>query len=352
MVRNKKIDIMKGILIFLMVFAHGKPPEEIHRYIYLFHMPVFIVFSGYLWNEKYSDDFAGIKKLFLRKIQSLYVPFVVCNGCFFIGQLLLGVMQGDRINIVFIAKHLIKISFFQGRISLCDTTWFFAVLFFVTLIYSICMYLMRKVAKDKYELCVTIISCICLLLGYLMQHNNINFCQIGTIMSFIIIFDMGHKMLKYGNKYIESINKDQALIYIFGGGLSLLVCYKITTVETRMITNTYENILVYIMATIFGFIMLLGIAELMNKYLEKVFDLFRKYSVVIICIHMLAFKIVTVIQIEIYNLDSNNISSYPTLISDNGWWALYGIVGLAIPIIIKNIYDKCVFYMCKNKRVS
>ena len=61
--RDETIDIMKGILMSLVVMAHAQGP--FHRFIYLFHMPVFIMISGYLFhNDKLRKEEIGhiIKK--------------------------------------------------------------------------------------------------------------------------------------------------------------------------------------------------------------------------------------------------------------------------------------------------
>ena len=50
--RNRSVDAVKGILIFLVVIGHvllGTLDENIIRYtIYSFHMPAFFFVSGYL----------------------------------------------------------------------------------------------------------------------------------------------------------------------------------------------------------------------------------------------------------------------------------------------------------------
>lgn len=78
MYRNKEIDSIKFLLIFLVVFGHFIEGflkifefDLIYRFIYAFHMPVFVFFSGYLSSgkidEKKSD---GI-------LFTIIIPFVV-----------------------------------------------------------------------------------------------------------------------------------------------------------------------------------------------------------------------------------------------------------------------------------
>lgn len=53
MVQNKQriewIDTIKGVGIILVLIGHCNIPN-INQYIYLFHMPLFYIISGYCWN--------------------------------------------------------------------------------------------------------------------------------------------------------------------------------------------------------------------------------------------------------------------------------------------------------------
>lgn len=71
-VRSRVLDITKGIGIVLVVWAHARGPFS--RYMYLFHMPLFFLVSGYLFNRGCS-----LKEFILKKIKSLYIPFIVWN---------------------------------------------------------------------------------------------------------------------------------------------------------------------------------------------------------------------------------------------------------------------------------
>jgi len=53
--RNKRkdyLDLAKGIGIILVVFGHVNIPEEVHRAIFMFHMPLFLIISGMLFRRK------------------------------------------------------------------------------------------------------------------------------------------------------------------------------------------------------------------------------------------------------------------------------------------------------------
>lgn len=50
MQKKNYIDIAKGIGIILVILGHSGVNSEIKDFIYGFHMPLFFVISGYLYN--------------------------------------------------------------------------------------------------------------------------------------------------------------------------------------------------------------------------------------------------------------------------------------------------------------
>jgi len=72
--RFEILDIAKGIGIFLVVFAHVNYTPFLLAYIYSFHMPIFFVFSGMLFNRDKYDNFLCFLK---RRIKTLIYPYLL-----------------------------------------------------------------------------------------------------------------------------------------------------------------------------------------------------------------------------------------------------------------------------------
>ncbi|UKI56515.1 MAG: acyltransferase family protein [Treponema succinifaciens] len=78
-VKNKErtplYDVAKGICIISVVLGHLGIAT---RFVYFYHLPVFFFISGLFLNaEKYS-----FKDFLLKKIKSLYVPYVIISLLF------------------------------------------------------------------------------------------------------------------------------------------------------------------------------------------------------------------------------------------------------------------------------
>ena len=64
------VDIAKGIAIFLVIMGHTYPPGgEVCKFIFLFHMPLFFLVAGYLYNyEKYKNNFINLIKSSVKRL--------------------------------------------------------------------------------------------------------------------------------------------------------------------------------------------------------------------------------------------------------------------------------------------
>lgn len=89
--RNKEIDIVKGLAIFLVIFGHSIQylggdkylnseaffDNVLFKLIYSFHMPLFMMLSGFLF--AYSINKYTIRELISKRFKSLIVPILTCS---------------------------------------------------------------------------------------------------------------------------------------------------------------------------------------------------------------------------------------------------------------------------------
>ena len=73
--RDPVIDSMRGIGIVLMVLGHSGFPGT--DFIYLFHMALFFMLSGWLFSLR-----GGLAHFAKRKLVTLWLPFVAANTVF------------------------------------------------------------------------------------------------------------------------------------------------------------------------------------------------------------------------------------------------------------------------------
>ena len=78
--RDRTLDVLKGIGIILMVVGHSG--SRLTSFIYLFHMALFFMASGYVWNDDKVKDVSSLKKVLLSRVRGLWLPYTVGNGIF------------------------------------------------------------------------------------------------------------------------------------------------------------------------------------------------------------------------------------------------------------------------------
>ena len=103
------IDIVKGFAIFLMLYGHCIQycavesdilfyENSVFNIIYSFHMPLFMLVSGFLFYFSFSKY--SLKELLVRKTQSLIQPIVFGSMLIcLIAEVPLGIISGDYSNI-------------------------------------------------------------------------------------------------------------------------------------------------------------------------------------------------------------------------------------------------------------
>lgn len=72
--RDAEFDIAKGILIICVVLGHGGS-DTIGEFVYRFHMPLFIILSGYFIKRQ-----TDIRQYTKERILKLMLPYFVYMG--------------------------------------------------------------------------------------------------------------------------------------------------------------------------------------------------------------------------------------------------------------------------------
>lgn len=89
--RDITFDLMKGIAILAMLCGHCVIPEFLHHFIYMWHMPLFFMVSGYFFYVK------PWKKSLESSIRGLMVPYVITCGIVLIVSLVLSMDISEKV---------------------------------------------------------------------------------------------------------------------------------------------------------------------------------------------------------------------------------------------------------------
>jgi len=149
--RIEEIDILKALGIICMVAGHSGAPFT--HFVYLFHMAIFFMASGFCFKDTDSDNIKSVIKAIKNKFKQLWLPFFAWNTIY---VLLANVFI--KINVytdnpeildyilasVFspysasdIIWKILKGAAFSGCEQIYGASWFLRTLFMVSVGYSI-----------------------------------------------------------------------------------------------------------------------------------------------------------------------------------------------------------------------
>ena len=201
------ITIAKGLGIIFVVMGHfipkGITPNyyiDIKNLIYTFHMPLFFLLAGLLYNYlKYSYI-----ELFFNKLKRLIYPFISVAIFFFLIKYLAGLF--------FEMKHPMTLEHVfiiltDPRESYMSLLWFVYTLFLIFMVYP----LIKKYISNNF----IILGCF-ILLNLLFSHKSIVYTSsvIGDVLEYIPFF-IGGIILRENKKFKErTINGKPVTIFI------------------------------------------------------------------------------------------------------------------------------------------
>lgn len=153
--RIEWIDLARGYGVILVIWAHLQD-EGLRSWIYSFHMPLFFMLSGYVFNASYV-----FKKFILKKIKRIIVPYFCLGVPMVLFQTLADSLNGD----VFLERLFLNINLLLLQKRLW-TLWYLAVLFFVNIFF----YIMVRWCKN--EKIILVLSFLLAIMGVIYYQNG------------------------------------------------------------------------------------------------------------------------------------------------------------------------------------
>ncbi len=123
--RNPVFDMMKGFAIFLMVLGHCQIHDSLHHVIYLFHIPMFFIVSGYFYKPKEG------KTCLMSDLKRLIFPYSIFVTVVFLKFLVDAFRLDDFSTPIRFGKSILTGNFGVGPI------WFLLALFWCREIFNV-----------------------------------------------------------------------------------------------------------------------------------------------------------------------------------------------------------------------
>ncbi len=363
--RVEEVDIIKAIGIICMVAGHCGAPFT--RFIFLFHMALFIIASGYTYRHDSSDSLAALGKTFLKKVKRLWLPYFISSAFFtLLNNWLLGIniytdnpelfnyTSNIRIMNLSSLSHfmslketllaIVRHALFLSTATLTRSLWFLRSLFFVSLAYTAFDWLFRKIQKTNPIVLHACVSVLLLFADFFFQMNQtlVPFVyKLVSLVSYYCLFFFGTLLNQYRHIFVDWKAKQYipALCLSFG---VLLLLYYVGSVHIDLANNRYTDPFAFLAASISGWIFCYSCAYFLNRSpLKKPLLFIGKNTMCILILHVLAFKIVNAIVLCFYGLPAFCLAARPHLYGDTGlWWVAFTVIGTACPLLLNQLYEQ------------
>lgn len=355
--RNSLMSIVKGMAIILMVAGHAEGGDMLVRFIYLFHMPVFFIAAGYFFSQASLDD---PWRFCMKRVRGLYFPFVKWAVLFLLLHNVLfyfGILNETYGNWTGGITHPYTVhSFFQRLVHIifsmagydefmAGAFWFFRALLITSVGYLLLRLLLRHYFPQLDPVRASLIICAGALAFALFKIGcNMRIVTVvqGGIREtwgiFFVSFGVIFRALEHRLPRMRWWNALAIFAFLVVGAwfewTGMTLTPTVLTVATLPVTG------------ILGFMMLRWLARQIDARPNVVRRLLVTVGEMTMCIfvfHISAFKLVSLVKIWWYGLDFAQIGCHMVIhqyASDDLFWVAYTVVGVAVPVVWKLLYDR------------
>ena len=360
--RNEIIDILKGIGIFCVVAGHcslQRDTSPVIQFIYLFHVAVFFIASGYCYNPSKTDAADTFKCGIARTFKKLWTPYVFWTILFLAlhnlfvnwniytdNPAILQFVSGENIHttnhldtIIIISRMLKALVFLSGT-QLTGPLWFLTTLLELIVLYQTIDFVLKKFfSKEKTFFIQSILSLVFLTIGYILSLKGIFLEGYARIPSFYILLHGGHFLKKYS---VSEKNRTPIVHFIIWAVSFAILFISNGIGSIELSKNEYVNPLFLLISSFAGWQFLYETSYFIKRFnpVQRALTYISKNAIPILALQFLSFKLVTAIAIKINGHHDFELAAFPVLYDNGFWWLPYTIVGIAVPCLINTILGK------------
>ncbi|MCI6878041.1 MAG: hypothetical protein MR840_04490 [Solobacterium sp.] len=329
----------------LVVVGHTFP--VFREYIYLFHIAVFLMASGYCWNDNSVNNVASYRSFIIRKIRALYVPYVLYNGLFLVLHnvfvnlniysndpsfitLTKGSAYSQHLTYYFplgrIMRETIKVLCGIGTQELGSATWFLIALFIIVIFHGTISFITKNIRNRN--IVFYILLAVMLIASVLIDDLPLR-GEIRRFPATYVAFLLGYFLRNLKIKSLYS----PLMIPVSAGILLVMVNFGNIELSAARIVNPFF----YIICSLCGWILLMSTAKLIMKSrpFSKCLIYVGKHTMPILALHLLSFKLVSLMYILVHGRPICLLASFHILFeTPSYYWIFYTIIGVAVPFMI------------------
>ena len=236
------IDILRGGMMFFVVWGHGTVRGDIERYIFSFHMAAFFFISGLTFSFNKETDPA---KYLLKKVRTLLVPYFLLN-LYVTPLYYLNVQTGANKDVPIwkLALGVLASNVDTGLPMASNTTWFITCLFLTDMLF----FMFRKLIKSDRQLAgaVMLTTATMYAIGIIKRFAGGGLWHWQTAFTAVIFYMAGYFFMNNILPVKEFLTKSKPRAYIISA-LLLADGLLLSQLNTRvsMVNDKYGNTLYF-----------------------------------------------------------------------------------------------------------
>lgn len=273
--RDQTIDIMKGVAILSMIAGHCFIPHFLYDFIYLWHMPLFFIVSGFFFRDK------PYREICFSTFRGLIVPYIVTSTVLLIIDLITDYVTGTNsywsrfINQLAITGLMPKPEVYGKFLYNAGPIWFLLALAWCRGIYAIIY---------KYFVKIATITCVVVIISFGgwfwgKDHFLPFFLSQGAVG--MIFYHVGYIMGRYRKKI-----QDNYKMFIVLGFCSITIGMQYCKMDIWGLWMSYwpANVLIAILITLAIYVIVYKIQLFFGGQLQYI-AYFGRVSILILVLH-------------------------------------------------------------------
>lgn len=340
--RIEEIDIIKAIAIVLMVLGHSG--FRYTSYIFMFHMAVFFIASGYTYKPESSDSFENLKKSTLKKLKRLWLPFFLWNTLFtLLNNWLIQInfytdnpelfAYTDSIVIMNMsaiahymspgemAARILEHFLFIDVTAIAAPIWFLKTLFHISFLFTLTDWIIKKTGHADTVRFQAVLSVLLLGVGYWCGRRGIRCLGLERAASNYYLFFFGTLFSRYRHRYSAWRGREYLLTLLASSCILLILFlhYK-NRLVVDLAKNKYPNPFSFFLLSLAGWTFCYSVSWFLKQTCFRSMLIYiGKRTMCIMILHYLAFKIVNAVIVSARHLPAFCLAAIPHLYGDSGW---------------------------------
>jgi len=308
----KWVDIAKGIAIIAVVFGHSGDSHLIH-YIYWFHMPLFFIISGYLFEPiKTTKQLPSLIKKYNLRLLIPYISFIIAITIIRYGFRFVD----GALDLQWVIKNIGDL-FIGGREigGLYGPFWFVSTLYFTYISFTA----IQLFIKNDFSRLILI--GLLYLIAHLVSWYSLSYTFVVPLNLDVVLIAISYFAFGYYAKQILNNISISLLITTTLITVTLYISSLLGVVDFSLSMKNlgYHNVVLDFIVPITITVMIIGVCQRISKYkISGILVYLGKLSLPIMYLHVLPNRVF------------QPILGY-------GWFT-YTIIGLAFSILLTQLF--------------